>query len=383
MPGIDPENWAKLPTQFQAAIGALTLSGVLISMIIGCNPSASQECLKSLPGDSRSFGHALAVSEDYLAVGDPKANRVALYSRETNGKWLRIQDILPPEGSAADKVGFGFGYSLALDKNALIIGAYNERRRISDNRLQYSGAVYATSIDEKSVGMLRQIQVPKKNLVVGYALSVFGDQVAISGKTEVMPGKWSGSIFLVDLANNEIKTVIEAPIPETEELFGISVGLSQDSLIVGSPLDPPEGSAWLFNLTRANNPPRRIEGRAGANAFAGGAVGQGEGFVAVSTVGGWGTLRTLIMTEKAVPIVLETGGTMSTSGRLLSLAEPPTPDHERTAKVSVFDIERLGEARLILEIPQALQGALTRGFLAFIIEIEGKRRVCYRSLEVN
>ena len=80
---------------------------------------SSHTCLVSEPGDHETFGHALAVSKEYLAVGDPQANRVVLYQRDSGGRWIRFREILPPEGSVADQVGTGFGYSLDLHQKCL------------------------------------------------------------------------------------------------------------------------------------------------------------------------------------------------------------------------------------------------------------------------
>lgn len=89
-----------------AAVSCLTISG--------CQYSFSAQCIKSLPSDSKAFGNALAVNEHYLAVGDPQANRVVIYTRNEHGKWLRTREILPPKDSIADKVGFGFGFDVAF-----------------------------------------------------------------------------------------------------------------------------------------------------------------------------------------------------------------------------------------------------------------------------
>ncbi len=42
--------------------------------------ATSLTCLQSKPDDSSEFGKALAINDNYIAVGDPDANRVAIYS---------------------------------------------------------------------------------------------------------------------------------------------------------------------------------------------------------------------------------------------------------------------------------------------------------------
>ena len=68
--------------------------------------ASSVTCLESKPGDTFSFGKALAINDNYIAVGDPKANRVAIYSYdEFKDKWSRTREIYPPSNSIIDRDG--------------------------------------------------------------------------------------------------------------------------------------------------------------------------------------------------------------------------------------------------------------------------------------
>ena len=116
--------------------------------------ASSLTCLESKPEDSFNFGEALAINDNYITVGDTKANRVAIYSYDkSKDKWSRTKEIYPPKNSIIDRVGSGFGRSLVFNKNQLIIGAYidsvpinfNNDNEIEDNKSRYS--YYSSVLD--------------------------------------------------------------------------------------------------------------------------------------------------------------------------------------------------------------------------------------------
>ncbi|NJL53518.1 MAG: hypothetical protein HC930_17550 [Hydrococcus sp. SU_1_0] len=77
--------------------------------------ATSVTCLESKPEDTYNFGQALAINDNYIAVGDPEANRVAIYSYdESQNKWSRAREIYPPKNSIIDQVGSGFGKYLVF-----------------------------------------------------------------------------------------------------------------------------------------------------------------------------------------------------------------------------------------------------------------------------
>jgi hypothetical protein len=107
----------------------LFIAAISCLMISSCHSSLLAQCFNSQPDDSMTFGNALAMSDNYLAVGDTQANRVIIYSRNKYGKWSRTKEILPPKDSVAYKIGSGFGKDVALDKSTLIIGSFTKQPR--------------------------------------------------------------------------------------------------------------------------------------------------------------------------------------------------------------------------------------------------------------
>jgi hypothetical protein len=161
-------------------LGFLSILGMCFFMANASN--SAQMCLANEPGDSEAFGQALAVSKDYLAVGDPKANRVVLYQRNSEkGSWSRVREILPPKGSATEKAKAGFGYALDLSGNTLIVGAYDW---IQWSQNSFLGAVYVAKIGTDEQVSIQEVVVPS-NVTVGYSLSLFGEEkIAFAGSSE-------------------------------------------------------------------------------------------------------------------------------------------------------------------------------------------------------
>ncbi len=149
--------------------------------------ASSQQCFLPERDDSRKFGFALALNDDYLAVGDPKANRVVLYSRQANGSWSRTGEILPPSDSAAAQVGSGFGYDLALDGSLLVIGAYVEKyKSLNPERFQwtsqlgvsYSGGVYRVLLN--SPGEVKRIDKLAEGEIAGISVATGNRKIAFT-----------------------------------------------------------------------------------------------------------------------------------------------------------------------------------------------------------
>ena len=141
--------------------GLLLLITALIFELKSKYPNYSPICLESKPDDSESFGTALAANDNYLVVGDPKANRVAVYQRQQESNWLRQEDILPPQ-EFSQKNGCDFGSNLALNNKILVIRAKN-RKKLG---VPYSDELYVKAINDgySQIASLHKIQYRDRKL---------------------------------------------------------------------------------------------------------------------------------------------------------------------------------------------------------------------------
>ena len=292
----------------------LILSLFSLCIWVNSSPKSAATCLAAQSGDSKAFGSALAVSKDDLAVGDPQANRVVLYRRNASDGWSRAQDILPPVGSTANEAGAGFGYSLEWREGILVIGAYDQHRRPSDNVIQYVGAIYVAKLNSDRSISIQEISIPQINLVVGYTVAWFGNKVAFAGKVEVAPGRWIERILVADPINRQITRVIGAPKRPEEDYtwpqlesppsvdfdnFGPSIAGHHGTLLIGVTGAPPRGGMYLAT---ANGRVRRAAWDAEGLyplSVAGTSVVLSDDLIGIGRSSGFGPSDTLVLRRMA------------------------------------------------------------------------------------
>lgn len=228
-------------------VGLLIIIGKISWYLI--YSATSVTCLESKPEDSFWFGTALAINDNYIAVGDPKANRVAIYSYdEAEKEWSRTREIYPPKNSIIDRVGSGFGYSLTFNQNQLIIGSLSHLVKDKERKYRYHGAVYSLILDEDHPNTLREIKLPESIELSGYSLAIFNNKIAIGATIRSYPGEKLGKVLIVNPNTLKVETIIEPPIlPSRGEDFGSSIAGDSKSLIIGSPSIPTLGGVYFAN----------------------------------------------------------------------------------------------------------------------------------------
>ena len=226
--------------------------------------ATSLTCLESKPNDSNNFGQALAINDNYIAVGDPQANRVAIYSYdELKNRWSRTREIHPPKNSIINRVGSGFGYSLVFHQNQLVIGAYSPPKTTTfDDDIesdeykltqQYHGAVYSLVLDKKNQSFLQEIALPDRFKLTGYSLTIFDNKIALGATTETQPytdpsTKTDKKVLIVNPTTLEVEQTIEPPSPELKFAdFGFVIDGNDDFLLVGSRGLTKKGGALLID----------------------------------------------------------------------------------------------------------------------------------------
>ncbi len=332
----------------------LVLSGLLLPKVSMSNPN--QTCLTSEPSDSGSFGFSVAINDKYLAVGDPTANHVVIYTRDSQGKWLRSKEIVPSVDSIPDQVGLGFGRDLQLDGDVLII-----------NALTYQNT--------------RDVTNPEDFQVRGILNSVFFGRylIRLDSETEVkaidLPmEKKSGFVQFNLLSEGKIKLITQ---PDNgEHRFGESFALENDLLIVGSPSYETGGGAWLFDLTRPESKPLKL---AAPNSYIGATVAISEQFAAVSDRLGDTRYnvpplppKTLIRSlSNGSTAVIDSYGELSLSGNILAVMRLPSFDNSRTALLEVFSLDDNANYHLIAKRVRTSREYLQRGWVqnGFLVTI--------------
>ncbi len=353
--------------------------------------ASSQQCFLPERGDSRKFGSALALNDDYLAVGDSEANRVVLYSRQANGSWSKTGEILPPSDSAAAKVGEGFGYDLALDGSLLVIGAYTAKNKPASQEgfqwtsqlgVSYSGGVYRVLLN--SPGKVKRIDKLAEGQFAGISVATGNGKIAFT----IRQGSEHGRIYnRIGLWSDDVEEI--RAIQSVEGNVGVRLGVDihKDFLLVGARFKNALASgsrrllagALLFNLKAPDSAPRRF---AIPDAQIGSVVAISDEFVMVSSRGTAGLAsalpeKTLIVNIKdGLTTVLNGAGHLSLDGNLLVRVYRGSNDGELPAKLELFDLSDAAEPSLIARRWGRYRAEIHNGMLTTVQETRFGSRLC-------
>jgi hypothetical protein len=158
--------------------------------------------------------------------------------------WTEIQKLLPSDGAASDY----FGYSVSLDGDTALIGAYYDE----DNG-EHSGSAYVFTRTGTTWA-----QQAKLLALDGTAYDLFGSSVSLSGDTALIGavdddnGVDSGSAYVFTRTGTTWtqQTKLLASDGAADDLFGYSVALSGDTALIGAVCDDDgRGSAYVFART--------------------------------------------------------------------------------------------------------------------------------------
>jgi len=218
-----------------------------------------QEHQKLLASDGESgdgFGNSVSVFGNYAVVGASRDDQYtgAAYVFHNDGvRWYERQKLVSSDGVKFDR----FGHSVSISGNKLICGA----PRDNDNGTG-SGAAYIYSFDGN-------FWMEKQKLVAsdGAENNKFGVSVSISGDYAVVGasgddgvgyfGSYPGAAYVFHNESNSWAEVqkLSAPDGEGSDLFGNSVYIEGDKVIIGAPRDDDtavdSGSVYVFNFNGA------------------------------------------------------------------------------------------------------------------------------------
>jgi hypothetical protein len=236
-----------------AFVGAPGLDGdhVAVGAIYSYLPNASGWLGRNKIGPTDptgvyGYGRALALNGNTLAVSDQQPGAVHVLR---GPDWTEERVIRP----ANVEVGDQFGYSMAISGDLLVVGSYNDSSTgtgvldtiPADNDTLYSGAVYMFRSD----GGAWNLEAFIKSSNAG-EYDKFGYAVAFDGQTLVVGASSEGSgsqsqsdnsllsagavyTFVRENGTWRQEAYLKAPIPRTNQYFGITVDIRGDLLAAG------------------------------------------------------------------------------------------------------------------------------------------------------
>ena len=211
------------------------------------NGTSWTEQEKITPSDGSEydkFGFSVSISGEYAIIGTPYFNNMGkAYIYHKDGTiWNEQANIT----SSDETWGDFFAYSVSIDGDYVIIGAWGD-----EDSGEESGSAYV--FHRTGIIWDEQTKLTASDSfwydMFGYSVSISGNDIIIAAPGESDVG--SAYIFHRDLATwTEQAKII--PSDGTEFIFfGISVSISADNIIIGAPDDyvngESSGSAYIFH----------------------------------------------------------------------------------------------------------------------------------------
>lgn len=214
-------------------------------------------------GDFDGFGDAVAIDWARVLVGAPKTDPTKLgaaylYSLDNTGDVPPVYTFSPPSGVPDD----GFGHAVALSGSFLAISAPR-----NDTGANEAGCVYAYEFDRPlspdsglpslPFSLNRKTipnPFPESGDLFGSSLALFGERLVVGCAADNTGATNSGSAYVynVDGINPSTSLVaIPNPSPAKDDRFGCSVAVSGNIVIVGASQNdgpsPDRGIAYVYD----------------------------------------------------------------------------------------------------------------------------------------
>lgn len=201
------------------------------------------------------FGSAVAICDSQIVIGAYRededenglnsigsAGSCYIFELGSTGSWSQTAKLVAPDRASSDF----FGFSVAIDSNRVISGAYAEDHDSNfSNQASSAGSAYVFSKNMSGTWSFEQKLTASDREVgdeFGYSVSIQGDTIVVGAHQEdINQGTFSvsgaGSIYLYTFASaswNETAKIF-AQDYGTQDYFGRSVAVSSTGIIVGAP----------------------------------------------------------------------------------------------------------------------------------------------------
>ena len=241
---VTPNNPADV-TVGTIAVADLNLSDITLHVLtVNGVVSWTQESKLVVPDalDTVNYGQSVAMSGNTLVVGakltDQSLGTVFVYT--WNGTaWVEQAKLYPEDRFQGG--GFGFGASVAIDGNTLVVGAPQD-----DSAGTGSGAVYVFTLSPDGAWQ----QTAKITALNAAAGNSFGQSVAVSGSERSFVGApgVNGGNGAAYLFANQGGTWFQQQEITGAGAFGTSVAISGANAVVGAPGAGGIGEAVVYSF---------------------------------------------------------------------------------------------------------------------------------------
>jgi hypothetical protein len=212
------------------------------------------------PGDSvgTGFGYSVAIDGDTVVVTAPTVGKAYVFGRNQGGgdNWGEVKELTATDHEGGD----GFGCSVAIDGDTVVVGAF----LASFGDTHYQGAAYLFGRNQggaENWGQVIKLTASDSGYgdAFGYSVGIHGDTVVVGAVDDTIGryGKGQGSVYVFGRNQGGAEnwgqvTQLTASDGAAEDHFGCSVAIGGDTVVVGAENDEIQrcfapGSAYLFS----------------------------------------------------------------------------------------------------------------------------------------
>lgn len=197
------------------------------------------------------FGTSVAIDGNVILIGAPgdkssgaTVGQAHLFDAKSGGLLRTFSD---PTRTNVDV----FGTSVALDGGYVLIGAPGDDTKGSD-------VGQAHLFDAATGSLLQTFNDPTVTIEdrFGWSVAIDGNHVLISDYSDDTDGTEVGQVHLFDVLSGNLLQTFSDPTITREDLFGFSVAMDGDYVLVGAPFDSTSGTrvgqAHLFDVASGN-----------------------------------------------------------------------------------------------------------------------------------
>lgn len=232
------------------SIALMLLSSALSAEQSVCTQTEVKKLTAAQSKPNDFFGFSMALSDDRLLVGaqgnsDETLSDTVTIFRQSGDEWVRETTIEVDDGV----VGDDFGGSVALGPGLAVVGARRHDARGAD-----AGAVYLFENDRLTWRRLNKLTASDAapGDEFGYSVAIDGKTIAVGAPRKDSMGADAGAVYIFEDKGGEWQqtAVLLAPDRAPGDVFGISLSLSKDHILVGADLTDEggenAGSAYIF-----------------------------------------------------------------------------------------------------------------------------------------
>jgi hypothetical protein len=260
--------------------------GVGAAYIFSRSGTAWTQQAKLVASDEASgdrFGFSCCISGNYIVIGAPGddisvQDQGSAYIFYKGGGWVSAQPHQAKLVKITPYAGDQFGYSVAISGDYVLIGAPYDDINFSNQGSAFLYGRVGTNWPEITQ-LTALIGAVHKDASYGMAVSLSGDYAVVGAPNDLVAGfSNAGTAFIYFGGNGWVpsqapQAIINNPDPNTQDLFGLSVAVNGNYVVIGNSNDDihgitDAGSASVYKRNGTDWNPDRLVSDAEMTSYA-------------------------------------------------------------------------------------------------------------------